>query len=121
MPRPKRSAMKEEFWRKALARFKSSGLSRAKFCQGEGFNVHTFDYWRVTLAERDREVKRAERKPRDAAPDFVPVVVTQDMRPAAEPNIIAEIAFCGGSMRLLSGIDSELVREIVRTLQEAAR
>src|SRR6478672_1740876 len=65
-----RSSSKEDFWRRMMRLWRSSGLSVRAFCEEQGFSQPSFYAWRRTLAERDA-----------AAVPFVPV------RVAAEPQV----------------------------------
>jgi hypothetical protein len=68
---------KEQFWRKALARFSDSGKSRAQFCADEGLKADVFVYWSKAILQRDAEVKqRNTPAAQNAQQVFVPVNMT---------------------------------------------
>lgn len=48
---------KEYFWRKALARYKASGLSQVDFCKQENLNPGKFSWWKREIKLRDAESK----------------------------------------------------------------
>ena len=56
---------KQRVWEERLARYRTSGLSVARFCATEGVSVNTFYYWtkRVSLANRaERRLPRSDAK-----------------------------------------------------------
>jgi hypothetical protein len=55
MARRQRDPAKEKFWRRALARFRSSGLSVRAFCDRELLSEPSFYAWRAELARRDQQ------------------------------------------------------------------
>lgn len=109
----RRDQQKEQFWRKALARFGRSGLSPGTFCKQEGLNPDLLRYWKETIARRDTESQDVEAvhvKVADAT--FVPVVVSSDRRPGTQQMPVAEIIFAGGSVFLFNGITADTVRAL---------
>ena len=44
-------AGKDAAWRRRLARFRRSGLTVARFCDGDGVSVGSFYYWRKKLEQ----------------------------------------------------------------------
>lgn len=70
-----RDCKREEFWRGAMERFGSSGLSVREFCARERLGEPSFYFWRRAIRERD------ERRPQ---PAFVPVVVSNG--PSGKPE-----------------------------------
>jgi squalene cyclase len=69
---------KEELWRSRLRRFRSSGMSVARFCQSEKVSVPSFYHWRRRLA------LVPEKK---AMPLFMPVHVTGMESAAVEVHL----------------------------------
>jgi hypothetical protein len=59
---------KQEVWRSRLRRFKSSGMSVARFCRSERVSAPSFYQWRKRLALEPGK---------KGAPLFLPVHVTQ--------------------------------------------
>lgn len=56
----RRDAGKEAAWRKRLKRFGRSGLTVARFCDGERVSVASFYYWQKKLGQRaSRQRKRS--------------------------------------------------------------
>jgi hypothetical protein len=51
-----RDVQKERFWRKAIARWRTSKLSVRAYCRQVGLSDANFHAWRRTLAARDAEV-----------------------------------------------------------------
>lgn len=109
-----RDGAKESFWREALGRFSSSGLSVREFCQREQLTESAFYAWRRTIGERD-EAGGARRK----APAFVPAVVTSP--PNRETDISLELPG-GGILRFVGATATEQLADLIVALQlRAAR
>lgn len=116
----KRDLAKERYWRKALARFATSGKTRAEFCAAEALATHAFDYWQRVILERDAEPQGNDPSHETESTTFVPIVVAEH---AARSNVrqlaAAEIVFAGGSVFLFSGIDSATLVALFRALRES--
>ncbi len=67
MAKRQRDPAKEAYWRKALQRFASSGLSVREFCKREQVTESAFYAWRRTIDQRADTG--------DAEPAFVPAVI----------------------------------------------
>jgi len=122
--RSKRDAVKELFWRKAIARFAASGLSKGKFCKQEGLSADLLRYWTETIIKRDGEqghsVKPLQEKVAGKA--FLPVVVTEpkvnDRVAGTQQMLVAEIVVAEGSVRLFNGITADTIRALWLALRE---
>lgn len=55
---PQRNAVKEQFWRGCIARWRSSGLSVRDFCRRAALSEPSFYAWRRELARRDANQPR---------------------------------------------------------------
>jgi len=84
MANRQRDPAKERFWRRAMARFRASGLKIRDFCEREVLAEPSFYAWRAELARRDRSrqsPRRAQRSiprgrpTRPAKPGFLSVRV----------------------------------------------
>lgn len=106
-----RSAAREQFWRRMLADWKSSGLAVRAFCRRHHLAEPTFYYWRQELARRDRQPS-ACREPATLVtpPAFVPVRVV-----AHEP--IEIVVRSGQIVRVAAGFDATHLRAIVEALE----
>jgi hypothetical protein len=95
-------------WRKRVARFESSSLSVARFCQRERISVASFYYWRKKLADQSPASGAAGRS-HSKAPVFQPVTVV----PSA-PALAVRLP--GGAHLEVPAGDYRTVRVVVREL-----
>ena len=105
------SSSKEQFWRRMMRLWRSSGLSVRAFCEEQGFSQPSFYAWRRTLAERDA-----------AAVPFVPV------RIAAEPQAPSKADGSAGAVELVlndgrrlrvgPGFDGPTLKRLLGLLEE---
>jgi transposase len=106
-----RSSSKEQFWRRMMRLWRSSGLSVCAFCEEQGFSQPSFYAWRRRLAERD-----------SAAVAFVPV------RVAAEPQSPSQGDGSAGAVELVlnegrrlrvgPGFDGPTLKRLLALLEE---
>jgi transposase-like protein len=116
MARWQRDPKRERFWRDALQRHKSSGLTVRAFCAREQLAETAFHAWRRTLRERDAQ--RRQVPPAKPTPAFVPVVVRQlDRR--SDGHIVIDLRH-GRSMRLPASMPVEQVARLLRAIEGAA-
>jgi hypothetical protein len=106
-----RDPKRESFWREALGRHATSGMSVRAFCQREKLTESTFFAWRRTIADRDAELKRPKRLKQ---PAFLPVVI--DEEPGRDGAIMIELAG-GRVLRLPESIATERLAELVYALE----
>ena len=121
-----RDAVKEQFWRKAIARFSTSGLTKSQFCKQEGLSVDVLRYWTEVTLQRDEERRLAEsQSSTGSGKTFLPVVVTEqrasDRLPGTQQLAVAEIVVPGGSVRLFNGITTDTIRALWLALREDSR
>jgi hypothetical protein len=99
----------EQTWRRHLERQQASGQTARAYCRQYDLAETAFHYWRRTIAERDREVRRTT-----PVPAFVPVAVVGS--PAAGFPI--DIRLAGGHrVRVRAGCDRELLAAVVAVLE----
>jgi hypothetical protein len=110
----KRDRVKERFWRDALARQATSGLSVRSFCRHQRLSEASFYAWRRTIARRDGQANLAIRWKR---PAFVPLTLGE--RPRREASFTIELAG-GRVLRLPEAVPAERLAEIVRALEAGA-
>ncbi len=85
----KRSEEKRRYWQAVLERQARSGLSIAKFCRSEGVSEPSFYGWKRALVGGKAKTKRPGRsgarraagQTSEASPRFVPVQITEELRP----------------------------------------
>ena len=121
-----RDAAKEQFWRKAIAKFSTSGLTKGQFCKREGLSADLFRYWSGAIVRRDQERQLVEPL-KDKAMDktFLPVMVTElkrrDRLPGTQQMAVAEIVVAEGSVRLFNGITEDTFRTLWLVVQGGVR
>jgi hypothetical protein len=135
--RSERDLDKEQYWRRMHEKQRGSGLSQKAYCAREGLNPNTFSSWKKIIGIRDgeqqAEVRRAVRQAvlsraaKIAAPaSFIPLVPSTSPEPEPPPpppinnNIVAEISFSGGLVRIVAGADCKTLGALLRALKECA-
>lgn len=102
---------KEQFWRRMVRQWRSSGLSVRDFCAERGVAEPSFYAWRRTIAERDA-----------AAVHFVPVHVIPDEQPVATDNGISSglelVLSAGRRLRIGPGFDTATLQRLLPLLEE---
>ena len=115
---PQAKAQREAFWRDVIRRWKSSGLTKTEFCDGESVSSASLHYWLKELRRRDGNRVWPQPTPPStpaapAKPSFVPGRVVDRARPA-EP---IELVVGSHTLRLRAGFDPEALRQVVRALE----
>jgi hypothetical protein len=132
----RRDPAKERQWRQWLRRWRRSGLTGRDFCAEHGLSEPSFYAWRREIARRDQEklastrpAKRpltglargavTTRPPSGAAagPAFVKVTVDSVVAPAPAIEVIVADRRV---LRVRAGFDANLLRQLVRVLEEPA-
>lgn len=120
MPRkPPRSDRKEFFWRRALERYRQSGLSQAEFCKREQLNANTFSSWKKIIADRDLEAA-AEQGAKADLP-FVSVAIPAEVAAvnATQDSVaVAEIDLTRRTVRIYNGATAETLKAILAAVRE---
>jgi hypothetical protein len=120
----------ERAWRKRVRAYERSGLTIRQFCEQEGLVAHQFSWWRSELKRRDAKStsigkrashKKSSRRPRSGnkplaktSGRFVPVEIQPSPCGDASIEIILDQP---PRLRVSSGFDAELLREVVRVLE----
>lgn len=98
------SSTAESRWREVLQRQRASGLGVAAFCRRHGLCAASLYAWRRRLSAGD-------------APAFVEAEVVEPAR-AAQRSGVVEVRLRGGRrVRVASGFDPHLLRELVAALE----
>src|SRR6266699_1766077 len=94
-----RDELKEQQWRRWIARWQASGLSVTAFCARHGLSPSNFYAWRSTLQRR-------------ATPPtpFVPVQLVADATPASALEVVLAD---GRVVRVASGFDAATLRRLL--------
>jgi hypothetical protein len=117
------SSAKERFWRRMVRRWRRSGLSVRQYCDHNHLSEPSFYAWRRTIAQRDQEAASA--RPASRCPDrrraadqaaFVPVQIVAT--PPAATAAIEVVLGSGRVIRLASGFDPDLLRQLLPLLEE---
>jgi transposase len=101
---------KEQFWRRVLRKWHSSGLSVRAYCEEHGLAEPSFYAWRRMIAERDA-----------AAVRFVPVQVVPDPKPQAAAGSVAALELvldAGRVLRVGPGFDGPTLKRLLAILEE---
>jgi transposase len=105
-----RDPAKEQFWRRHVARWQSSGLSIRVYCERHGLTTPSFYAWRRTLAQRDRPPQTP------TAVTFLPLPVPA---PSAAAGALLEIVLRNGRrLRLDPSVAADVIRDLVAVLEE---
>ena len=118
---PARDVTLEQAWRKRMRQYERSGLTIQAFCDREGLVAHQFSWWRSELKRRDAKSQADSRspkkrgRPRKVGQDagFIPVQLESPSTSSAVEVVLDQPP----RIRVSSGFDAELLREVVRVLE----
>jgi len=125
----RRDPAKEQYWREAVARYQSSGLSMNQFCLQEKINHHTFSSWKYIIRARDKQLSsnsieaKQPRKKQTKHVGFVPLVVSDKHctmskeKPVGE-IAVAEIIIADCRIRIFAGVDVSTFRTLLQAIKE---
>ena len=105
-----RSSSREQFWRRMMRLWRSSGLCVRAFCEEQGFSQPSFYAWRRTLAERDA-----------AAVPFVPVTVAIEPETPSKSDSTGAVELLlndGRRLRVAPGFDGPTFKRLLALLEE---
>jgi hypothetical protein len=106
-----RDVQKERFWRKAIRRWRTSGLSIRAYCQLSALSEANFHSWRRELAARDAE-----------AVPFTAVRVLPDEPPGlpveASTGALELLLANRRVLRIAPGFDETTLRRLLPLLEE---
>jgi hypothetical protein len=113
----RRDAVKEQFWRKAIAKFTTSGLTKSQFCKQEKLKMDALRYWMETIGQRDAEQSSPEPLPDQHKGAFLPLIVAaegnlSERLPGTKQMVVAEMVFADCSVLLFNGITRETVQAL---------
>ena len=126
------STSRAAYWTEIIRKYRRSGLTQGRFCQGHGVSYHSLRWWLRRLgtevtadSPRRRKPKAASPKPREPEPHrFLPVRVIEagaDCRsddPSRDASSPIQLLLPGGR-RIAVGVDFDPVtlRRVVATLE----
>ena len=137
---------KEQFWRLVLEEHQKSGLSVREFCRAESISEPSFYTWRRTLAKSDQigrpdpgrsDPTRPSSDPPTPVADshppiaprprpklkqrretFLPVTVTDPIKPSGAPCQTIEIVAPGGyTIRVPEACGSDMLKQVLAALR----
>jgi transposase len=106
----KRDPVKEKYWRRLLRQWRRSGWTPREFCDQQGISQPSFYAWRREIALRDQPTTIT---PQATTPTFVKLALE-----AAAPSAVEIVLADGRLLRVRSGCDTELLRQLLRLLEE---
>lgn len=109
---------KESLWLERVRLWRQSQLSVRAFCARHRLREPSFYAWRRVLRERglSDDGPSAQAVPSATTPTFVKVAVDSAANVSAVDLVLAE----GRILRVRTGFDPDLVRQLVRLLEEPA-
>lgn len=124
MANRQRNAAKEQRWRELIRRWQRSGQTIRGFCLQHQLSEASLYAWRRTIAERDQDVAtskparpRLRKRQRDrSGAKFLPVRVVPTSMPSAWS--IEVVLSNGRVLRVLSGFDAHVLRQLLVVLEE---
>src|SRR5262249_35439100 len=118
-----RTRMSARKWSELVAAWESSGVSAEAFASEHGVMAATLKWWKTELGRRARNEGRRRPpppKPRTGGGIAFAKVVRQEDGVVA-PRAVAGVAIVVGRARIVveHGFDRQLLRDVVRVLEEA--
>ena len=104
-----------------IAAWQQSGLTKVAFAEREGFNAHTFSYWKCVLGKEEREggrtaARKRKRGPRRstsvAAADFVEVRGPASAQHPGDSSFALEFGD-GRVVRIPAGFQPDALRQLL--------
>jgi transposase-like protein len=128
---PRRDCTKERRWRRLLRLWRHSGLTVRDFCAQHGLAEPSFYAWRSEVARRDQQGTasgpvpgprgRAPAAPTTPPPAAAasPAFLRVALAPAGERAPVIEVIARGGRrLRVPPGFDADLLRQLLRLVEE---
>lgn len=113
----KRDKAKEFFWRKALERYRKSGLSPTEFCKREELPREGFYWWKTEIGKRD-DLRDATT---DSKGTFLPLAVLQStgrVHGHGQTEVVAELDLEKRVLRIFNCADADTLLSLLRALKE---
>jgi hypothetical protein len=120
---PRRNLAKEKYWRRLLRQWRQSGMTGRDFCSAHHLSEPSFYAWRREIARRDQQKAVAPTnigpapEPSDDAttPAFLKLSIDTD---ATLPPAIEVVVGQPRLLRVRPGFDADLLRQLLRLLEE---
>ena len=116
-------------WRERMRRYEQSGVTIREFCQQEDLSAAQFSWWRAELRRRAAKVvparksskkttrqsqaKKTAKRSKAVATDFFPVKVEPSV-----PSPVEIVLDHPPRVRVTRGFDGELLRNVLRVLEQ---
>jgi hypothetical protein len=125
---PRRDSAKEKYWRRLLRQWRQSGTKGRDFCAEHGVSEASFYWWNRTIAKRDQDATPKRTLGRSANQAEAPGQCSHTAAPA-----FLKLAFDAGAtippaievvvserrlLRVRPGFDADLLRQLLRVLEE---
>jgi hypothetical protein len=112
----------EGYWRKVLAKYNRSGLSKDDFCKREGIKPAAFVWWRGEIGRRDQAKSAAIARPLAQTPKlFVPFDTPAPLADGSDTkhlHPIAEIDLQQRTVRIFENATPNSLAALFRALKE---
>ena len=106
-----RDGGKEQYWRKVLARWQSSGLSVRAYCELHRISLPSFYWWRREVSRRD-----------GARPRFLPVRVVADAVATNGDSGAIEVVLANERcLRVRPGFDRDTLVRLLDVLEDGGK
>jgi hypothetical protein len=117
---PQRDPVKEKYWRGLLRQWVRSGLSVREFCDAQAISQASFYAWRREIGRRDQPPSARCVGPTAALQPSLPAPATflKLALDASVPSAIEVVITDGRLLRVRPGFDADLLRELLRLLEE---
>ena len=117
------NADKESLWLERIRLWRQSQLSVRAFCAHRRLREPSFYSWRRLLRERGLidDGPSAQAAPRAPTPAFIKIAVDNAASGSAVSGSAIDLVLAAGRiLRVRAGFDPELLRQLVRLLEESA-
>jgi hypothetical protein len=126
MPRPEwRDPAKEKHWRRLLRLWRGSGQTGRDFCAEHQLSEPSFYAWKREIARRDQEGAARSKPtmgalaPQRSAAAALPAFMQVTTDAAVSVTDALEVVLSGGRLlRVRAGFDADVLRQLVRLLEE---
>jgi hypothetical protein len=110
------------YWRKMVAKFNTSGLSKDDFCTREGIKPSAFCWWRAELIRRNTKKSQEFARPLQAGSEIFVPLLPANPRPvrqvSREPHAIAEIDIAIGMIRIFETDNTDNLLALLKVIRE---
>ena len=100
------------FWRKAIKKWRNSGLSIRQFCKDQGLSKPSFYYWRKKLTKT--EATEVDRQKDNKPSAFIEVSI-----PDGNLSTLELVLTSGNILKISSSVDSRALNNVLSVLREA--